>query len=145
MNPADAIRLRARELAIHAHFGQVDKVGRDYFTAHVADVARRVGSDPVLQTVAFLHDVVEDTSVSLTELAQRHFPAEVILAVDALTHRPSETRADYYQRVRADPLALSVKLADIASNTDPDRMRQLDEPTRTRLRRKYTAALDVLL
>ncbi len=136
--------LRARELAVHAHFGQVDKAGHDYFKTHVADVARRVGSDPVLQTIAYLHDIVEDTSVSLADLRQLRFSTAVVSAVDALTHRPFEGRIDYYGRVRVDPLALQVKLADIASNTDPDRMHQLDEPTRARLRQKYSAALDLL-
>ncbi|SMO73012.1 HD domain-containing protein [Geodermatophilus aquaeductus] len=145
MSPSEAAMLRARELAVHAHHGQVDEAGLDYFRAHVADVARRVGDDPVLRTVAYLHDVVEDTAVSLEELAARHFSEQVLAAVDALTFRPHEARVTYYARVRADPVALAVELADIASNTDPDRMALLDHETRTRLRRRYIAALPALL
>ncbi|MGY1781982.1 hypothetical protein [Geodermatophilus sp. SYSU D01036] len=144
MTPAEAAMLRARELAVHAHHGQVDQAGHDYYTAHVADVVRRVGSDPVLRTIAYLHDIVEDTRVSLADLAAHRFSAPVLAAVDALTHRPPEARVTYYARVRADPLALPVKLADIASTIAPDRLALLDAETRARLSREYAAALDAL-
>lgn len=140
MSPEDTLMLRARDLARHAHAGQVDKAGNDYYRAHVADVAHRVGDDPTLRTVAFLHDVVEDTSWTLEALAHTGFPGEVIAAVDAITHRPHEDRLAYYARVKADPLALAVKHADIASNTDPNRMALLPPSTRTRLIAKYEHA-----
>lgn len=135
---------RARRVAVEAHDGQVDKAGVDYFTAHVEDVASRVARDnEMAEAVAYLHDVLEDTSVTESNL-RNMFPAPVVDAVVAITHLPGEPREDYYVRVKANPIALRVKLADIASNTDPQRRELLDAPTRERLTKKYAKALEAL-
>jgi (p)ppGpp synthase/HD superfamily hydrolase len=135
---------RAAEVARKHHLGQRDKGGRPYFDAHVADVYRRLEAEPTaMRAVALLHDVLEDTECTVAELEQQ-FPASVVAAVLAITHRPDEPRHDYYERVRANPVALTVKLADIASNTDPARMALLDEATRSRLSEKYRTALALL-
>lgn len=127
-----------------AHEGQVDKAGADYYDAHVLDVVNRLNGAPSeVRLVAYLHDVLEDSDITEEQL-QRRFPADVVDAVVAITHLPNEPRSDYYARVRSNPIALRVKLADIASNTDPERMALLDEPTRERLTRKYAAALEAL-
>lgn len=133
----------ARALARRAHAGQVDKAGRPYIE-HPAAVSDRLPPDhPVLQVVAWLHDVVEDTDVSLEEV-RRHFGAEVADAVDAITHRKHEPRDDYYARVKANPAALRVKEADLATNSDPWRTRLLEPAQRERLARKYAHAYEVL-
>src|SRR5690606_11747524 len=102
-------------------------------------VAARVAGDDNAVATAWLHDVVEDTPVTLADL-EESFPAEVTIAVDALTRRPGEDPADYYARVRAVPLALAVKLADLADNSDPQRLARLDAATRDRLIAKYARA-----
>jgi len=128
-----------------AHDGQTDKSGADYYDAHIADVVDRLGDElPAVRAVAYLHDVLEDSDITEDQL-RRVLPADVVSAVVAITHTPSEPRADYYARVKANPLALRVKLADIASNTDPDRLALLDEETRQRLTTKYAKALEALL
>jgi (p)ppGpp synthase/HD superfamily hydrolase len=132
----------ARDIATRAHQGQTDKAGAPYIS-HPARVAARVAGDPEAEMVAWLHDVAEDTSVTLEELA-RDFPAQVVAAVGAITKRPDEDRDTYYRRVAADPLALKVKYADLADNSDPDRLALLDEPTRERLLAKYAHAREVL-
>lgn len=136
------IKDRAADVARRAHAGQVDKVGRPYIE-HPGRVAARVSKDDVLAAIGWLHDVVEDTSVSLADL-EAQFPLEVTAAVDAITRRPGEQPAQYYERVRANPLALQVKAADIADNTDPDRLARLDEPTRVWLTAKYAKARALL-
>lgn len=136
------IRELAEAIARDAHVDQLDKSGHPYVD-HPSRVAARVRGDEILESIAWLHDVVEDTDVQLSDLEQR-FPLEVTEAVDALTHRSGETRADYYARVRRNPLALQVKYADIDDNTDPVRTAQLDEATRTRLAAKYDAARKAL-
>lgn len=128
----------AQAIAVRAHTGQVDKNVRPYI-GHPARVAERVGGDDGAQIVAWLHDVVEDTEVSLEDL-RRQFPDFVVDAVDAMSKRTGEPLDDYYARVRADPIARAVKLADIADNTDPDRLALLEEPTRLRLLAKYDHA-----
>lgn len=132
----------ACNLAYAAHKGQVDKAGRDYYAAHVCDVVRRVhGQDEI--AVAWLHDVLEDTDVTEEQL-RKTFPTDVVDAVVALTRRPGESYEDYLRSLRMNPLALVVKLADIASNSSPRRLKRLEPETRRRLARKYANALVVL-
>lgn len=134
-------------LARRAHAGQVDQAGVDYVSGHVASVAALVaasGGGVVAQQSAWLHDVVEDTSWSLGDLLAARVDPAVVEAVDVLTHRPHEPRVAYYARVRAHPVALQVKLADVADNADPSRLARLDPETAQRLTRKYAAALDAL-
>lgn len=143
--PRNAGELMAFAVARRAHQGQVDKAGNEYLTAHLADVVRRFPfSDTRARVVAWLHDVIEDTDVTAEQLRDWSFLPDTIAAVEAITHRRHEPRADYYARVKANPLALRVKLADIASNTDPERMALLDEETQVRLTEKYRKAIEAL-
>ena len=93
---------------------------------------------------ALLHDVLEDTEATMEELRKRCVPEEVLVLVDALTHRHGESYEDYIRRVASVPGAALVKRADILHNTDPGRLAALDEKTRARLIKKYSAAVDIL-
>ena len=135
---------QAAEVARTCHRWQEDDTGQPYFDAHVADVHRRVaGESTAVQAVALLHDVLGHTGCSEDEL-RRDFPPHVVAAVLALTRRPGEPLAEFYQRVRADPVARTVKLADLAALTDPTRLAELDEATRTRLTEEHRAALEAI-
>ncbi|MPZ81213.1 MAG: HD domain-containing protein [Actinophytocola sp.] len=129
----------AIQLARRAHEGQLDKSGRPYI-AHPLRVMGQVRGDHERMT-AVLHDVVEDTGVTLDDLTAVGCPPEVLDAVAAISKRPDEPQADYLTRVMANPIALVVKRADIADNMSEDRMGRLDAPTQERLRVKYEAAL----
>jgi len=135
---------RAHAIAATAHADQTDKAGVPYID-HPRRVSIRVchyapnGLTEAAQAVAWLHDVVEDTPITLQDLTE-HFPPAIVTAVDALTHRAHETREDYYQRIAANTLARAVKQADIDDNTDPQRLQLLDEHTRHRLETKYAQA-----
>lgn len=151
MTDPAAIEALARRIAEEAHAGQVDKAGEPYI-GHVSRVAARL-DDPLDRAVAWLHDVLEDTDTTLLDLAYLgRCDADVGMSewsrvvgdVVVLTHRPNEPRSDYYARIRTSPRAVRVKLADIADNTDPDRLAQLDEATRTRLTEKYRKAREAL-
>ena len=134
---------RAQAFATTAHAGQVDKAGNPYIE-HPAEVADRVRDQaPAVQIVAWLHDVVEDTPATLAEV-EAHFGPEVRDGVDAMTHRKGETNADYYARVLPNPIALLVKAADLADNTDPMRTRLLPKDLRDRLAAKYAKAYGAL-
>lgn len=137
---------KARHLATAAHAGQVDKAG-DAYIGHPRRVAQRVagaGGSEFAVAVAWLHDVVEDTPVTLDDLRACGFPGDVIDAVQAITHLSHEPRADYYARVRRNALALEVKRADVEDNSDPARLARLDRDTATRLRQKYAYAREAL-
>jgi (p)ppGpp synthase/HD superfamily hydrolase len=109
---------RAMLLAKTVFYGEVDKAGRPYFL-HCEGVARRVyvrdPKDVVGMIVGFLHDVVEDTSVPLSEIREE-FGEEVAAAVDAISQRKHETRREYMDRCLKHPIAARVKLADIDDN-----------------------------
>ena len=133
---------RAKYLAHRAHAGQVDKAGRPYIE-HVARVAAAVADDPEAEAVAWMHDVYEDCA---REFVNEFWdmPRSTTLTVEYLTRLPNMSDADYYDRIRANPLALRVKLADIADNADEARLALLDEKTAARLRRKYANASKAL-
>ena len=109
----------ARTLAAYAHQGQTDKAGLPYFL-HPTAVAAQLDTEEA-QTVAYLHDILEDTFV--TEATVRNlFGPEIADAVAAMTHRPGETYEAYIRRLGENPLARQVKLADLRHNMDLSRL-----------------------
>lgn len=135
--------VKARDLAHRAHAGQVDKAGRPYIE-HVASVAAMVSDDPEAEAVAWLHDVIEDALDRLPWIGHHiedNYPIDVVDAVVALTRFDGYPEDFYYEGIRESPLALRVKLADIADNSDESRLALLDEKTANRLRRKYAKAI----
>lgn len=133
----DAIRI-ARE----AHAGQLDKSGNPYIGHPLRVMAKVQGAHA--QMAAVLHDVIEDTAVTADDLRAAGCPEPVVTSVVALSKVPGEAQLAYLHRVAADPIAVLVKRADIADNSDPVRMAALDEETQNRLREKYAKAIRVL-
>jgi (p)ppGpp synthase/HD superfamily hydrolase len=123
---------RAIEIAARAHAGQVDKAGQPYIL-HPLRVMLRVSTEHE-RMAAVLHDVVEDTPVTLDQLRTEGFPAPVLSAIDALTKRPGESRLDAARRAAADPVALEVKLADNSENLDISRISQPTEKDFARMK-----------
>ena len=145
LSPSEAAQVEhARRIARAAHEGQFDKAGLPYFESHVADVHRRVvfyGGDVVEQIAALLHDVLEDTKVTETDLQNEGIPEQALVIVKLLTKNDGEPVSDYYERIRTHEPARRVKLfGDIASNTDPGRLSLLPAPKRVTLIDKYAEA-----
>ncbi len=111
---------RAIAIAAEAHAGQLDKAGQSYILHPLRVMFRVEGTSE--RIAAVLHDVVEDSPVTLAALAQEGFAPEVLSAVEALTKREGETRLDAARRAAADPIARVVKLADNAENMDLSRI-----------------------
>ena len=133
---------RAIEIAARAHAGQVDKAGQAYIL-HPLRVMLRMKSAHE-RMAAVLHDVVEDTPVSLQQLVAEGFAPEVIAAVEALTKRPGESRIGAARRAAADPVARQVKLADNAENMDLSRIENPTERDFARLE-EYKTVREILL
>ncbi len=134
----------AEALAVQAHAGQVDKAGNPYIE-HVRAVALRLRFDGSHAVMAgLLHDIVEDTDITLNDLRRLGYPEDVVSAVDSVTQRPSEAYLDMVRRAAADPLGRLIKLADNAHNSDPARLAVLDPATAERLRVKYERARQIL-
>ena len=134
---------RAMKLAYQAHHGQLDPGGVPYIF-HPMHLAEQM-EDETTTCAALLHDVVEDTFVTLGELAEQ-FPPEVVEAVRCLTHDPYEPYETYLRRIKANPVALAVKLADLAHNMDETRHCGAEIPQYriSRWREKYSRALALL-
>lgn len=94
--------------------------------------------------VAALHDVVEDTAYTLDGLRQLGYPAEVIDALDRLTHRANETYDDYIRCLQAHALARRVKLADLAENLANNRRQVPDAERLARIARYEWAQAQLL-
>ncbi|MCQ2441525.1 MAG: HD domain-containing protein [Oscillospiraceae bacterium] len=135
----------AMKLAYEAHHGQVDKGGVPYIF-HPFHLAEQM-EDEISCAAALLHDVVEDTSVTLAEL-EAQFPPEVTEAVRLLTHEKGVAQMNYLAALAVNPVARRVKLADIAHNDNAQRAAAgapLSAETRIRLHKKYQTAREFLL
>jgi len=138
----------AIKLAYEKHYQEVDQAGLPYIThpMRVMLSVKAKGYDEDHQIVAILHDVVENSDVTLQDLRDAGYKDRVVNALALLTKTKGEPNVVYYQRIRGDEdgLALVVKLADIEDNTDPNRLVLLDLDTRARLTDKYTVAVKAL-
>lgn len=106
---------RALEVAESAHEGQTDKAGRPYIE-HCRQVADAVGGLDE-KIVAYLHDVPEKADGWTRErLAAAGFSPAILAAVEAMTRRVGEDDAALVRRAAVNPLARSVKRADLEDN-----------------------------
>ena len=112
---------QAIKVAVEAHAGETDKAGFPYML-HPLHLMLQMDTEVEMMT-AVLHDVIEDTSVTLDDLAQQGFPDEVLTALQYLTHNTATTSyEDYITALKSNPLARKVKLADLAHNMDIRRL-----------------------
>ncbi|MFE6890738.1 HD domain-containing protein [Streptomyces sp. NPDC057694] len=126
-------------LARQAHATQTDKAGHPY-TEHLQAVADGVkahnGTEEQI-AAAWLHDAIEDNALSEEWLTTAPLTDHTKAMIRALTKQKGEDPETYAHRILATPGARLIKEADLAHNTNPARLATLDEPTRTRLTRKY--------
>lgn len=132
---------RAIAIAAMAHEGQVDKAGMPY-VLHPLRMMLRVDT-PEARMTAVLHDVVEDTAVTLDQLRAEGFPEAVVDAVEVLTKRDGEDYDAFIRRVAPNSIARKVKLADLRDNADLSRIAQPTEKDRQRME-KYQRAIKYL-
>lgn len=137
----------ARQISHAAHAGQVDKADNPYVD-HPTRIVHALGAADASDfeiAVGWLHDVVEDTGVTLTYLRALGFPSEVLVPLDAITRRPGEHPFAYYKRVARNQTALNVKFCDINDNYDPKRLALLADELSKRLDKKYRKAVVALV
>jgi len=116
---------QARRIAGLAHAGQYDKVGHPY-VSHCERVACRVTSQEA-KIVAYLHDTLEKgKGWSISDLRDEGLSEDILAAVEALSRLPDETEQQFLTRNARDPLAATVKMADLQDNILQARMAGLD-------------------
>ncbi|WP_235825146.1 hypothetical protein [Agromyces badenianii] len=135
----------AKGIAFVAHRGQVDRVGAEYID-HPGRVAERFDplTDSVSAAAGWLHDVLEDTSVTVQELLEAGVLPEIVEVVQLLTRTPDVADNEYFARIRRHPVARGVKIADIDDNSAPWRVRRLGYEEQVRLAEKYRHAREAL-
>ena len=132
---------KALKLCFAAHRDQTDKSGMPY-VFHPFHLAEQM-TDEYTTTVALLHDVVEDTDITFDNLAAEGFPEQVISALKLLTHEDGVEYMDYVARIKDNPIAKAVKLADLKHNSDTSRLDSVDEKALKRVA-KYAEAMRLL-
>jgi (p)ppGpp synthase/HD superfamily hydrolase len=131
----------AIEIAFKAHDNQYDKIGLPYIL-HPMAVSGAFNRDELpAKIVAVLHDVLEDTDTTASDLLVAGIDLGLVEAVIAITKKKDEILGNYYIRVKRNPLALAVKLRDIRHNLSVERQRWLCKDDRKRLTAKYVMAL----
>lgn len=111
---------KALIVATTAHLGRLDKGGHPFICHPISIAEKLTGTNEVV--TALLHDVVEDTPLTLNDLRNDGFPEEVLVALDLLNHKKTDTYFDYYAKLQTNPLAYSVKLVDLEMNLDLNRL-----------------------
>ena len=114
---------KAMRICFAAHKDQVDKSDIPY-VFHPIHLAEEMETEETI-TAALLHDVVEDTEITLDQLREEGFSPAVVEAVDLLTHRKGVSYYDYLAEISKNPIAREVKMADLRHNSDITR---LDKP-----------------
>jgi (p)ppGpp synthase/HD superfamily hydrolase len=78
------------------------------------------GLPPVVSVASFLHDILEDTTVTYDDLINEFGSKELADIVECVTDEPGDTRkekkAATYPKIRSNPNAIALKLCDRISN-----------------------------
>lgn len=130
-------------IASFAHRGQLDKGGSPYIL-HPLRVMLAVPAVLAYQMAAVLHDVVEDTVITLDNLRESDLPGRVVDAVDCLTKREGQSYEEYLECVAKDEIARIVKLADLRDNSNLSRILNSSFKDIARVA-KYRKAIEFLL
>lgn len=131
----------ALKLCFEAHKDQIDKSGMPY-VFHPFHLAEQM-ADENTTIVALLHDVIEDTEYTLDDLRKFGFAEDVLSAISLMTHADDVPYMEYVEKIKTNPIAKAVKLADLKHNSDMsrlDRITQIDEERA----KKYKQAIELL-
>lgn len=128
--------------AYDAHRGQYDKSGLPYIM-HPLHVAETMETEDEC-VVALLHDVLEDTDITIEDMTRVGVSARQIAALQLLCHDDSVPYLEYVQAIRVDPIARKVKLADLHHNSDLTRLNVVTTQDMERVE-KYKQAIEMLL
>lgn len=115
----------ALEIATKAHKGQVDKVGRNYIE-HPITVASMCSNENE-KIVALLHDVIEDSELTLEEIKSYGFDDEVVEALEVITKTKELVYQEYISKVKNNAIARVVKIADMTHNSDLSRLGNIND------------------
>jgi len=129
-------------IAIKAHENKSDKGGSPYILHPLRIMLEMETEEEMI--VALLHDVVEDSKISLKEIAKYNFDKKIISAIKVLTFSIDQNYEDYIKKISKNKLARKIKIADLIDNMNLKRLPNLDQQDFARIN-KYHNALKHLL
>jgi len=132
-------------LATNRHAGQFDKGGNPYILHPLKVMYYLKSNDEELQCIALAHDLVEDTDTSYDELQELGFTDRIIQGIAALTKQRGESYDQYKERVKSNPDAVKVKMADLRHNTDIRRLKGVTEKDLARIEKYQRFYLELQL
>lgn len=131
----------AYRFAKRAHGDQKDRYGKDVFQSHVLQVFKEAGGADAptdIGVIALLHDVLEKTPVDRSEITDT-FGDKISQAVVDLSRAPETPYFEYIEDLASNPLAVTVKRADLKANLA--QAKQLQLPDDKKRVKKYARAL----
>ena len=131
----------ALKLCFEAHKDQIDKSGMPY-VFHPFHLAEQM-ADENTTIVALLHDVIEDTEQTLDDLRKFGFAEDVLSAISLMTHADDVPYMEYVVKIKTNPIAKAVKLADLKHNSDMSRLDRITQTDEERAK-KYKQAIELL-
>ncbi len=132
--------IKALVISMKAHKGQKDKAGKKYIF-HPIKVAM-LSKGYKTKIVALLHDVIEDSDVTIEDLS-KYFDRDIVLAVDCITKKKGQDYQNYLNIVKNNELARKVKIADLTHNSNLNRLEKITEVDIMR-KEKYLKAIEFL-
>ena len=136
----------ALKIAIFAHCGQKD-IGNEPYILHPLLVSENCHTDKGKIT-ALLHDVVEDSDLTIEDIKKRIPDEEILIALKLLTKSNEDRSGQGYQcylcRIRNNPIACEVKMADLRHNMDLSRISRPLTNWDFRRQEKYRKSLEYL-
>jgi (p)ppGpp synthase/HD superfamily hydrolase len=128
-------------IALNAHEGKLDKAGNPY-VMHPLRVAIKLNDEDEI-IAAFLHDVVEDSDITINDLKKSGFNDNIIKIVQLMTKNDDDNYDDYISRIKEFAPAVRVKLADLEDNMNLMRIKK-PEPEDYKRIEKYKKAYEQL-
>lgn len=133
--------IKAFFLCVIKHWKQKDKAGKRYIWHPIHVMLNVEGYNEKI--VALLHDIVEDTDVTVSDLKNLKFSKEVIEAVDVITKKKDQEYFSYLKLIKGNSTAKKVKIEDLKHNSDLKRLRFVTQKDMERVI-KYKKAIDYL-
>lgn len=124
--------------AADVHNGQFDKGGKPYIL-HPLHLMNRLMFDIELATIAVLHDVLEDSSLSMGYFKRTGYNHRVMSALDLLTHKDSDSYEEYIEKIATNYDAIRVKRKDLEHNSNITRLKGVSEKDLKRMEKYYKA------
>jgi (p)ppGpp synthase/HD superfamily hydrolase len=144
MKPIKGQMLNNMLLLVTSKFNNVFDRGGQPYVLHCLKVMYYVKSDDEeIQCIALGHDLVEDCDVTYQSLQDAGFTPRIIEGIRAMTKVPGETDEEYLAKIKANPDAIRVKLADLRHNSDIRRLKGVSEKDIKRIAKYHSMYLEL--